>query len=68
MRDRSAAALSPKKRGRLPAERPGGIRRFIVGAMPFNDNCTELAKISGQAGYPPGRWAAEKSTTVQFVQ
>jgi len=43
--DRSAAALSPKKRGRLPAERPAGIRCFVVGAMPFDHHCTELAKI-----------------------
>ena len=41
----SAAALSPKKRGRLPAERPGGIRCFVVGAMHFNNHCTGLSKI-----------------------
>ncbi|MCP4541298.1 MAG: hypothetical protein GY832_29555 [Chloroflexi bacterium] len=30
---RSAAALSHKERGRLPAERPGAIRRFVVNAF-----------------------------------
>jgi len=44
-RSRSAAALSPKKRGRLPAERPGGIRCFVVGAMHFNNHCTGLSTI-----------------------
>jgi hypothetical protein len=43
--DRSAAVLSPKKRGRLPAERPGGIRCFVVGAMHFNNHCTGLSTI-----------------------
>jgi len=43
--NRSAAALSPKKRGRLPAERPGGIRCFVVGAMHFNNHCTGLSTI-----------------------
>ena len=43
--ERSAAALSPKKRGRLPAERPGGIRCFVVGAMHFNNHCTGLSTI-----------------------
>ncbi len=42
--NRSAAALSPKKRVRLPAERPGEIRCFIVGTMPVNYYCTDLSK------------------------
>ena len=45
--NRSAAALSPKKRGRLPAERHGGIHCLGVGSAPFNDICSELAKIIG---------------------
>jgi len=41
----SAAALSPKKRGGLAAERRGGIRCFVVGAMHFNNHYTGLSTI-----------------------
>jgi hypothetical protein len=34
----------PKSGGGFPAERPGGIRCFVVGTMPLNYHCIELSK------------------------
>jgi hypothetical protein len=51
----SAAALSPKQRGRLAAERPGGIRQLVVGSRPVHYYCTALSKIvngDGRAARP----------------